>query len=156
MFEWCNVYNQVISTVRATFGFTEWLNHWLSHNCEKIMTNDMNNTTIKLTSYFTSKPIAQHKPPTPWSAIVTKGARLFSHVQDFSLQGWQMGYPFQWVQKYGAVTKRSSKCIDKNACQKCFDVLSIPKIKDRIKRMDKIFYIEISTWQNPKHQKQVM
>ncbi len=51
--------------VRETFGCTEWLNHWSSvKHCEKVKINDLNNTTTKLTFYFTSKPIAklQHPP----------------------------------------------------------------------------------------------
>ncbi len=60
----CNVCHQVIR-VRTTFGFTEWLNHCSSaKHCEKVKTNDLNNTTTKLISYFTSKPVVQHKPST--------------------------------------------------------------------------------------------
>ena len=65
-----------------------------------------------------------------------------------------MENPFQWVRQWGS-NKRCSKYIDKNPCQKCFDFPSIANIKDRIKRMDKIFHIEQSLVE-PKCQEQVM
>ena len=41
-----------------------------------------------------------------------------------------------------AFTKRNCKRLDKNACPKCYDFPFISKVKDRVKRMDKIFNIE--------------
>ena len=40
------------------------------------------------------------------------------------------------------MTTRRCKCNDKYACQKCFDFSSIQLVKDRVKRMDRIYHIE--------------
>ena len=41
-----------------------------------------------------------------------------------------------------AVMARYSKCGDKHACQKCFDFPYIQLVKDRVKRMERIYHIE--------------
>ena len=41
-----------------------------------------------------------------------------------------------------AVTTGHGKRSDKHACQKCFEFSSIQLVKDRVKRMERIFHIE--------------
>ena len=41
-----------------------------------------------------------------------------------------------------AVLRRNSKCNDKNVCEKCFGFHSIQLVKDRVKRIEKIYHIE--------------
>ncbi len=146
---------QQVNKVRATFSLTEWLNHCSSaKHCKKVKTNDLNNTTTKMTSYFASKPIAQQKPSNfklnsnerSKSVLACPG---FSYTT--SKKNDELGDATFIVYKDGkwsihsnkctnkAVSKRSSKRMDKTACQKCFDFPNIPKIKDRVKEWIRFF-----------------
>ena len=152
----------------TTFGFTEWINHCTpSEHCEKVKTIDLQSSTIKLTSYFSSTSIKWRKPSTliyhhykqsktvmtcPWfgHGKNCKFLQLYDkykkkdHLSESTFIGCKDCFWSICLNECTneVITVRISKCMDTNACEKCFNFPSIQKIKDRIKRMHNIFHIK--------------
>ena len=163
----CGVCNQTIK-IRATFGFTEWLNHCSSTKHSSVLqTTEMNNSTTKLTKYFSIKP-GEKRAPSNSKFTSTKRNKTVQRCPGFSYGKnsdlLQLYNKYQKIDELSAATmivcqdgkwsfhskdctheaftKRNCKRLDKNACPKCYDFPFISKVKDRVKRMDKIYHIE--------------
>ena len=158
----------VVIKVRATFAFTEWVNHCSSKkHCQLVTDRLCSQGTRQLTSYFvinkdeTESSISPKPPPSKKSKLINPCPGFFYGKNPELLQLYNTYKKNDYVNdstdihcKNGvwsihssqctneAVTTRRCKRSDKRACQQCFDFKYRLVVKDRVKRMDRIYHIE--------------
>ena len=160
----------VVIKVRATFGFSEWDNHCSSNrHCQKVKEVETSGNQHKLTTYFgvTKEDNKQITSPSHQNHVHKKSKLSipcpgFNYGKNSELLEIYNKYKkedsfnesfiiqFQndvWSTHSNDCSKeamltRSSKRADKRACQKCFDFPTIQLVKDRVKRMDRIYHVE--------------
>ena len=160
----------LVIKVRATYGFTEWVNHCeSSRHCQFVADQNDTGGMQKLTSFFDIKEVKNKfmSPVSPKSYSIKK-SKLTNPCPGFTYgknpELLQLYNKYKKDDKLNnsilihcrngvwsvhakdcsneAVTARQGKRSDKRACIKCYEFEFIQLVKDRVGRMDKIFHIE--------------
>ena len=160
---------RIVIKVRATFAFTEWVNHCSSNrHCQLVIGRHDSGCMKQLTSYFdiskdeNESKISLKLPPSKKIKLINpcpgftygrnpellqlynkykKRDALNDSIFIHCRNGVWSVHSSQCSNE--AVTTRGGKRTDKRACQKCFEFKSRKLVKDRVQRID---VVDILYW----------